>query len=173
MLDCSRGERNRQKRRIRQVGRRGEMDSTADRAKVVCLIRGMLRRILLRRGRLGRRRAGDDGAACQLFEMDVSERKDKLQRHRCKREPSVPPSISTNPTHWQNAPAPDWNSLQWSRSRAIPSLQGTVPASINWLDCCPNVTVRQTGRSRHRFLSRDFLAPAVCLHATQRSSSFA
>ena len=126
MLDCSRGERNRQKRRIRQVGRRGEMDSTADRAKVVCLIRGMLRRILLRRGRLGRRRAGDDGAACQLFEMDVSKRKDKLQRHRCKREPSVPPSISTNPTHWQNAPAPDWNSLQWSRSRAIPSLQGTV-----------------------------------------------
>src|ERR1700719_2853623 len=48
MLDCSRGERNRQKRRIRQVGRRGEMDITADRAKVVCLIRGMLRRILLR-----------------------------------------------------------------------------------------------------------------------------
>ena len=49
------------------------MDSRADRAKVVCIVRGMLRRILLRRGRLGRRHASDDGAACELFEMDVSE----------------------------------------------------------------------------------------------------
>ena len=76
------------------------MDRRADRAKIFGLVRGMLRRNLLRRGRLGRRHAGDDGAACQLFEMDMSERKDKLQRHRCKRKPSAPPPIgSTNPTH--------------------------------------------------------------------------
>ena len=36
--------------------------------------------------------------------MDVSKRKDKLQRHRCKREPTAPPPIGTNPTHWQNWP---------------------------------------------------------------------
>src|ERR1700757_3946812 len=38
--------------------------------------------------------------------MDVSKRKGELQRHRCKREPSAPPPIGTNPTHWQNAPTP-------------------------------------------------------------------
>ena len=76
------------------------MDRRADRAKIFGLVRGMLRRNLLRRGRLGRRHAGDDGAACQLSEMDMSERKDKLQRHRCKREPSAPPPIgTTNATH--------------------------------------------------------------------------
>jgi hypothetical protein len=73
MLDGSGRERHPRERRIRQEGRRGKMDSRADRAKVVCLVRGMLRRILLRRGRLGRRHAGDDGAACQLFEMNVPE----------------------------------------------------------------------------------------------------
>ena len=75
------------------------MDRRADRAKIFGLVRGMLRRNLLRRGRLGRRRAGDDGAACQLFEMDVSERKDKLQRHRRERQPIPAPPTGPNPTH--------------------------------------------------------------------------
>ena len=76
------------------------MDRRADHAKIVRLVCGMLNRILLGRGRRGRRHAGDGGAACELFEMDVSQRKDKLQRHRCKREPSAPPPIGTmNPTH--------------------------------------------------------------------------
>jgi hypothetical protein len=100
MLDCSGRVRYRQKRRIRHEGRRGKMDSRADRAKVVCLVRGMLNWNLLGRGRLGDRHADDGGHTCELFDMDVSERKDKLQRHRCKREPSVPPPIgTTNPTH--------------------------------------------------------------------------
>jgi hypothetical protein len=76
------------------------MDGRADRAKIVCLVRRMVRRILLGRGRLRRRNAGGDGAACELFEMSVSERKEKLQRHRCKREPTAPPPLgTTNPTH--------------------------------------------------------------------------
>src|SRR4029077_9953642 len=77
-----------------------------DRAKIARLVRRMLIWILLGRERLGCRRACDEGTACQLFEVDVSARKDKLQRHRCKREPSAPPPIGTNPTHWQNAPTP-------------------------------------------------------------------
>jgi hypothetical protein len=81
------------------------MDRRADRAKTARLVRRILIS-LLRRGRLGRRHAGDDRATCQLFEVDVPTRKDKLQRHRCKREPSAPPPIGTNPTHWQNAPSP-------------------------------------------------------------------
>ena len=63
----------------------------------------MLSWILLGRERIGPR---GEGAARQPLEMDVSARKDKLQRHRCKREPSAPPPIGTNPTHWQNAPTP-------------------------------------------------------------------
>src|SRR4029077_1804185 len=39
MLDCSGRVWYRQGRRIRQEGRRGEMDRRADRAKVVCLVR--------------------------------------------------------------------------------------------------------------------------------------
>ena len=78
------------------------MDRRADRAKIVRLVCGML----MGRGRLGRRHTGPDGLACELFEMGVSERKDKLQCYRCKREPSAPPPLGTNPTHWQNAPAP-------------------------------------------------------------------
>ena len=69
------------------------MDGGADRAIIVRLIRGMLKWILLGQWRIGRRNAGDDGATCELFEMDVSERKDKLQRHRCKREPTPPPLL--------------------------------------------------------------------------------
>ena len=102
MLDRSRRERHRQERRIRQERRRGEMDGRADRAIIVRLVRRMLKWILLGRRRFGRRHAGDGRAACELFEMDVSERKDKLQRHRCKREPSAPPPIGTNPTHQAN-----------------------------------------------------------------------
>ena len=75
------------------------MNGRADRAKIVGLVRGMLSWILLGCGRLGRHHAGDAGAACELFEMNVSERKRKLQRHRCKREPTAPPPIGTNPTH--------------------------------------------------------------------------
>ena len=76
------------------------MDGGADRAKTARLVRRMLIWILLGRERVGCRHARAEGAACQLFEMDMSERKDKLQRHRCKREPSAPPPIgSTNPTH--------------------------------------------------------------------------
>ena len=104
VLHRSRRERHRQQWRIRQERRRGEMDGRADRAKIVRLVRGMLKWILLGRRRFGRGHAGDGRAACKLFEMDVSERKDKLQRHRCKREPSAPPPIGTNPTHWLNAP---------------------------------------------------------------------
>ena len=81
------------------------MYGRADRAKTARLVRRMLIWILLGRGRLGCRQARYDGAAWQLFEVDVSARKDELQRHRCKREPSAPPPIGTNPTHWQNAPS--------------------------------------------------------------------
>ena len=142
MLDRSRRERHRQERRIRQKRRRGEMDVRADRAIIVRLVRRMLSWILLGRRRFGRRHAGDGGAACELFEMEVSERKDKLQRHRCKREPSAPPPIGTNPTHWQNASTPAYDSLQRSRSRAIHLSQKSCWPSINWLDCCSNVTTR-------------------------------
>jgi hypothetical protein len=37
--------------------------------------------------------------------MDVPERDDELQHHRCKREPRATPSIGTNPTHQANCPA--------------------------------------------------------------------
>ena len=100
----------------------------------------MLNWILLGRGRLGRRHAGDGGAACELFEMDVSERKDKLQRHRCKREPTPTPLSGLSPTHWQNASTPAWDSLPRSRSRANTFRSKTLLASLNWLHCCPNVT---------------------------------
>ena len=144
------------------------MDRRADRAKAARLVRRMLIWILLGRGRLGCCQARYDGAAWQFFEVDVSARKDKLQRYGCKSEPTAPPSVSTNPTHWQNAPAPDWNSLQRSRSRAIPPLQGTVPAGINWLDCCPNVTV--TAELALLFVSTDFLAPAASLQRAAQHS---
>ena len=75
------------------------MNGYADRAIIVRFIRGMLSWILLGRGRRGRRHAGDDRAACELFEMDVSERKDKLQRHRCKREPTPTSLSGLSPTH--------------------------------------------------------------------------
>jgi hypothetical protein len=104
MLDRPRRERHRQERRIRQERRRSEMDGRADRAIIVRLVRRMLRWILLGRGCLGRRHAGDGGAARELFEMDVSERKDKLQRHRCEREPSAAPPIGTNRTHQATCP---------------------------------------------------------------------
>ena len=76
----------------------------ADRAIIVRLVRRMLSWILLGRRRLERRQANDGRAGGEFFEMDVSERKDKLQRHRCKSEPSAAPPIGTNPTHWLNAP---------------------------------------------------------------------
>ena len=105
MLDRSGRERHRQERRNRKELRRSEVDGRADRAIVVRLVRRVLGWVLLGRGRLRRRHTRDDGIACRLFEMDVSERKNKLQRHRCEREPSAPPPIRTNPTHQTNCPA--------------------------------------------------------------------
>ena len=101
MLDRSGCERRGQQRRIRQEGRRSELDGRADRAIVVSVAGRMLGWALLRRGRLRRRNAGYDRVGRELFEMDVSEREDKLQRHRRKREASAPPPIGANPTHWQ------------------------------------------------------------------------
>jgi hypothetical protein len=116
------------------------MDSRADRAIIVRPVRGMLNWILLGRGRLRRRHAGDGGAACELFEVDVSKRKGKLQRHRCKREPTPTPLSGLSQTHWQNASTPAWDSLPRSRSRTNTFRSKTFLASLNWLDCCPNVT---------------------------------
>ena len=80
------------------------MNCRADRAKIVRLVRRMVRRILLGRGRFRRRHARNGRAACELFEMNVSKRKGELQRHRRKGEPTAPPPIGTNRTHWQNWP---------------------------------------------------------------------
>ena len=106
MLDRSGCERRGQQRRIRQEGRRSELDGRADRAIVVSVAGRMLGCALLRRGRLRRRNAGYDRVGRELFEMDVSERQDKLQRHCCKREPTSAPPIGTNPTHWQTRQPP-------------------------------------------------------------------
>jgi hypothetical protein len=78
------------------------MDGRADCAIIVGVARRKLRRPLLGRRRFRGRDGGKGGAAPKLLEMDVSERKDKLQRHRRKREVSAPPPIDANPTHWQN-----------------------------------------------------------------------
>ena len=96
--------------------------SRADRAKIARLFCRMLSWILLGRGRVGRRHAGDDGGACELFEMEVPERKGKLQRHRRKREPSAPPPIGTNLTHRQHAPTPASPSVSRNQSGAMPSV---------------------------------------------------
>jgi hypothetical protein len=80
------------------------MDDRADRAMILRLVRRMVRRILLRRGRLGRRHAGNGRGACEAIEMDVSERKHKLQRYRGKRQPTSAPPIGPNPTHQANCP---------------------------------------------------------------------
>ena len=63
VLDRSRRERHRQQWRIRQERRRGEMDGRADRAKIVRLVRGMPKWVLLGQRRFGRRHASDGGAA--------------------------------------------------------------------------------------------------------------
>ena len=99
MVDRSGRERRGQQRRIRQEGRRNEMDGRADCAIIVSVARRMLRPPLLGRRRFRRRHDSEGGAAPKFFEMDVSERKDKLERHRCKREVSAPPPIDANPTH--------------------------------------------------------------------------
>ena len=123
VLDRSRRERHRQQWRIRQERCRGEMDGRADRAEIARLVRGMLKWILLGRGRFRRRNARDGRAAWELLEMDVSERKHKLQRHRCKREPTPTSLSGPSPTHWQNALTPAYDSLQRSRSQANTSGQ--------------------------------------------------
>ena len=150
MRDRSRRERPRQERRIRQKRRRGEMDVCADRAIVVRLVRRMLSWIFLGRRRFGRRHASDGGAACKLFEMDVSEQKDKLQRHRCKREPSAPPPIGTNPTHQANCPAQKQSqSTTGPTARnaidAKPSWRGTIKPKL-WRACNRPIFPKLTGR---------------------------
>src|SRR5262245_36525539 len=118
------------------------MDSRADRAKIASLVCRVLSGILLGRGRFRRRYACDGRAACALFEMDVSERKDKLQRHRCKRQPTPTPPSGPSPTHWQNALTHACDSLHGSRYRANTFRSNTLLASINRLNCCLNVTAR-------------------------------
>jgi hypothetical protein len=78
------------------------MDRGANRAIVVRFVSRVLNWILLGRGRLRRRHTGDSGAACELVEMNVPERKGKLQRYRCKRDPRAPTPIAPNPTHQAN-----------------------------------------------------------------------
>ena len=130
------------------------MDRRADRAKAARLVRRMLIWALLGRGRLGRRRAGDGGVACQLFEMDVSARKDELQRHRCKREPSAPPPIGTNPTHWQNAPTPrlEQCTAEAIRGNAF-SLKTSLP-SVNLARLLPECNSHR--RTRIAFCIEEF-----------------
>jgi hypothetical protein len=137
------------------------MDRCTDRAIVVRFVSGMLRWISLGRGCLGRRYFGDNGAACEAFEMDVSERKEKLQRHRCKSEPTAPPPIGTNPTHWQNAPTPrlEQCTVEPIRGNAF-SMKTSLP-SENCLDCCPNVTVRR----RCRLVALQAIQPRLCAAA--------
>jgi hypothetical protein len=94
------------------------MNRRADRAKIVSLACRALSWILLGRRRLGRLYACNRGVPYEPFEMNVSERKDKLQRHRCKRQPTPTPLSRPSPTHWQIALTHAWHSLQRSRSRA-------------------------------------------------------
>src|SRR5262249_54811470 len=65
--------------------------------------------------------ARDGGIGCELFEMDVSEREGKLQRHRCKREPSAPSSLGPNPTHHANRARPTGLNLSPRARRAMAS----------------------------------------------------
>src|SRR5215831_15349284 len=103
------------------------MDGRADRAKIDSLVRRMLSWILLGRRRFRRRHARDGRAACELFEMEVSERKDKLQRHRCKREPSAPSPIGPNPTHQANCPE-----RTSSESTAKPLMRNAIATRAAW-----------------------------------------
>jgi hypothetical protein len=121
MLDGSGRERHRQQRRIRQERGRSEMDGRADRAIIVSLAGRMLRRTMLGRRRFRCRYARDGGTGCELFEMDVSEREGKLQRHRCKREPSAPSSLGPNPTHQANRAKPTGINLSPDCRRAMAS----------------------------------------------------
>ena len=130
------------------------MYGRADRAKTARLVRRMLIWILLGRERVGCRHARGEGAACQLFEMDVSARKDKLQRHRCKCEPSAAPPIGTNPAHWQNAPTPrlEQCTAEPIRGNAF-SLQTSLP-SVNLAGLLPECNSHR--RTRIAFCIEDF-----------------
>ena len=141
------------------------MYGRADRAKTACLVRRMLIWILLGRGRLGCRQARYDGAAWQLFEVDVSARKDKLQRHRCKREPSAPPPIGTNPTHWQNAPTPrlEQCTAEAIRGNAF-SLKTSLP-SVNLAGLLPECNSRR--RTRIAFCIEGFSRASSGRHNTR------
>ena len=82
------------------------MDDGADRAVIVGFVCRMSGWILMRGEGFGRGNAGKAAAgAAQVFEMNVPERDDELQHHRCNREPRATPSIGANPTHQANCPA--------------------------------------------------------------------
>jgi hypothetical protein len=94
-----------QDRRIRKKRRRGEMNGGANRAVIVRLASRMPWRILMRGRGGGRGDTGDAITAREVIEMNVSERKDELQQHRCKRKPCAGSSIGTNQMHQANRPA--------------------------------------------------------------------
>ena len=151
------------------------MNSRADRAKVFSLICRMLRRISLGRGRFRRRHARDGGTACELFEMDVSKRKGELQRHRCNSEPTTPPPLGTNPTHWQNAPTPRLEQSIVEPIRGNAFGNENITAELNWLDCCPNVTVRRrtSTQLKHRRRQQRRTSPVLTRQSASRALSAA
>ena len=136
------------------------MYGRADRAKTARLVRRMLIWILL-----GRERVGCRHARGQLFEMDVSTRKDELQRHRCKREPSAPPPIGTNPTHWQNAPTPrlEQCTAEAIRGNAF-SLKTSLP-SVNLARLLPECNSHR--RTRIAFCIEGFSRASSGRHNTR------
>src|SRR2546430_6507369 len=110
------------------------MDGRANRAKIGRLVRRLRKWILLGRRRIGCRHAGDGRAACEFFEMDVSDRKDKLQRHRCKREPTPTALSGSSPTHWQTRQLPLRTVYSGADPGQIWSGQKSWLASINcWI----------------------------------------
>jgi hypothetical protein len=105
MLGPAECKRHRQDRRIRNKRRRGEMKDGTNCAVIVRIACGMGRWVLWRGGSVGCGDAYDIAAAAfDVAEMNMTERKDELQRHRCKRKPRAPPFIGTNPTHQANCP---------------------------------------------------------------------
>ena len=119
VLGAAECKRHRQDRRVRKERRRGEMDDGANRAVIVRVVCRMSGWILMRGKSFGRDNAGEvAAAAAEVFEVNVSERKDELQRHRCKREPPATPFIGTNPTHQANCPTPTQELIYRAVARA-------------------------------------------------------
>jgi hypothetical protein len=141
------------------------MDSRADRAIVVRLVRRMLDWILLGQARFRRRNARDGGAACKLFEMEVSERKDKLQRHRCKGEPSAPLPIGTNPTQRTN-PRSEQSTAEPISGNTFPSRDRTGQYKLaGLLPKCNKARLADFATGRQHFASEPrisrFLWPVI------------